>query len=86
MFASTFLIVEILSSLFILPGSVIRPVLIVGSSLIFIIAFTISFFAAPDELIEKEELIDEETNRIEELATEEAETATKETEEVETEI
>ncbi|MHA2315302.1 MAG: hypothetical protein ACXACF_08510 [Candidatus Hermodarchaeia archaeon] len=85
LFASAFLIVEILSSLFILPGSVIRPVLIIGSSLIFIIAFTISFFAASDELIEKDELIGEETDHIGEQATKEAETATEETEEVETE-
>jgi hypothetical protein len=85
LFAAAFLVVEILSSLFILPGTVIRPVLIIGSSLIFIIAFTISFFAAPDELIEKDEFIGEETDRIEELATEEAETATEETGETETE-
>ncbi|MFX1299949.1 MAG: hypothetical protein ACFFDE_03325 [Promethearchaeota archaeon] len=81
LFVSAFLVVEILSTLFIVPGSVIRPILIVGSSLIFIIAFTISFFAAPDELIEKAELIVEETDRLEELATEEAETGTEETEE-----
>ncbi len=81
LFASAFLVVEILSTLFIVPGSVIRPILIIGSSLIFIIAFAISFFAAPDELIEKEEAIEEETDHLEELASEEAETATEETEE-----
>jgi hypothetical protein len=81
LFAAAFLIVEILASLFILPGSVIRPALIVGSSLIFVIAFTISFFAAPDELIEPEELVTDETDRLEELALEESETTTEETEE-----
>ncbi|MFX1476288.1 MAG: hypothetical protein ACFFCO_12545, partial [Promethearchaeota archaeon] len=82
LFVSAFLVVEILSTLFIVPGSVIRPILIIGSSLIFIIAFAISFFAAPDELIEKEELIEEKTDSLEELANEEAETATEEPEDI----
>jgi hypothetical protein len=45
----------------------------VGSSLIFIIAFTISFFAAPDELMEPDELLEEETDSLEKQVLEDAE-------------
>lgn len=79
-FAAAFLIVEILSSLFVLPGTILRPALIVGSSLLFVIAFTISFFAAPDELIERDEPTTEEIDSPEELAIEELEHPTEEEE------
>ncbi len=80
LFAAAFLIVEILSSLFIFPGTILRPALIIGSSLLFVIAFTISFFAAPDELIEGDEPITEEIDSLEELTTDEPETTTEEEE------
>ena len=80
LFAAAFLIVEILSSLFILPGTILRPALIIGSSLLFVIAFTISFFAASDELIERDEPITEEIDSLEELTTDEPETTTEEEE------
>lgn len=80
LFAAAFLIVEILSGLFVLPGTILRPALIVGSSLLFVIAFTISFFAAPDELSERDELTTEEIDSPEELAIEELEHPTEEEE------
>jgi hypothetical protein len=63
--AAAFLIVELLNGFFSVSATFLRPLLMVGSSLIFVIAFTISFFAAPDELIEPVELIAEETDLLE---------------------
>jgi hypothetical protein len=75
LFAAAFLIVEVLSSFLILPGSFLRPVLIVGSSLLFVFAFTVSFFAAPDELVDFEAQYVEETDPLEKQAIEEAKAA-----------
>jgi hypothetical protein len=65
LFVASFLIVELLNGFFSVSATFLRPLLMVGSSLIFVIAFTISFFAAPDELIEPVELIAEETDLLE---------------------
>lgn len=66
LFAAAFLVVEVINSLFGATGTILRPILIVGASLIFIIAFLISFFTAPDELMTPEELISEDTSLLEE--------------------
>jgi len=75
LFAASFLIVEVLSSFLIPSGTFLRPVLIVGSSLLFVFAFTVSFFAAPDELVDFEALQVEETDPLEKQALEEAKAA-----------
>jgi hypothetical protein len=79
-FAAAFLLVEVLSSFLILPGNLLRPVLIVGSSLLFVFAFAVSFFAAPDELVDFEALQVEETDPLEKQALEEATAAAAEEE------
>ena len=73
LFATAFLIVEVLNGFFSVSAIWLRPALMVGSSLIFIIAFTISFFAAPDELMEYDELLVEETDTLEKQVLEDAE-------------
>ncbi|MDO8056016.1 MAG: hypothetical protein Q6361_04080 [Candidatus Hermodarchaeota archaeon] len=80
-FAAAFLIVEVLSSFLIPSGTFLRPVLIVGSSLLFVFAFAVSFFAAPDELVDFEALQVEETDPLEKQALEEAEAAALDDEE-----
>ena len=72
-FAASFLIVEVLNGFFSVSAVWLRPALMVGSSLIFIFAFTISFFAAPDELMEPDELLEEETDPLEKQVLEDAE-------------
>lgn len=79
LFAAAFLVVEILNSFFGTSGDFLRAALIIGSSLLFVIAFVISFFTAPDELEDPGALLIEETDRLEELAAQEAE-STGETE------
>ncbi|MFW9933899.1 MAG: hypothetical protein ACFFDU_00025 [Candidatus Thorarchaeota archaeon] len=73
LFVSAFLIVEALNGLFSVSAVWLRPTLMVGSSLIFILAFTISFFAASDELMEPTETLIEETNSLEKQVLEDAE-------------
>jgi hypothetical protein len=73
LFASAFLIVEVLNGFFSVSAIWLRPALMVGSSLIFIFAFAVSFFAAPDELMEPDELIEEETDPLEKQVLEDAE-------------
>lgn len=80
LFAAAFLIVEILSTLLITPGNVLRPILIVGSSLLFIFAFIIGFFLAPDELVDSDALLTEAPDRLEEVATDEVESIEKDEE------
>ena len=75
LFAAAFLAVEVLSSFLILPGSFLRPALIVGSSLLFVFAFAVSFFAAPDELVDFEAQYVEEIDPLEKQAIEEAKAA-----------
>jgi hypothetical protein len=50
--AAAFLLVQLFQDL----NVVLKSVLIVGSSLLFVAAFLISFFTSPDELVEKSEL------------------------------
>ena len=79
LFAAAFLVVEILNSLFNTPGNILRPILIVGASLLFVIAFLISFFSAPDELISLDDQISEETSLLEkELEIDNGESASEE--------
>jgi hypothetical protein len=73
LFAAAFLIVEVLNGFFSVSANYLRPALMVGSSLIFIIAFTISFFAAPDELMEPDEILVEETDSLEKQVLQDAE-------------
>ncbi len=86
LFAASFLIVEALNGFFSLSAIWLRPALMVGSSLIFIIAFAISFFAAPDELMEPDEILVEETNALEEQVLEDAEAMQEQNESEETEV
>ncbi|MFX0169051.1 MAG: hypothetical protein ACFE89_06765 [Candidatus Hodarchaeota archaeon] len=81
LFAAAFLLVEVLASFIALPGTLLRPVLIVGSSLLFVLAFSISFFAAPDELVDFETLQEEEIDPLEKQAREEVKAAAVEDEE-----
>jgi hypothetical protein len=71
--------VEVLNGFFSVSANFLRPALMVGSSLIFIFAFAISFFAASDELMESTELIEEETDSLEKQVLEDAETMKEET-------
>ena len=80
LFATSFLIVEVLNGFFSVSAAFLRPMLMVGSSLIFVIAFTISFFAAPDELIESDQLITEEADSLERQVLEDAESVAEEDE------
>ncbi|MFX1318703.1 MAG: hypothetical protein ACFE9D_02750 [Promethearchaeota archaeon] len=80
LFTASFLIVEVLNGFFSVSATFLRPLLMVGSSLIFIIAFTISFFAAPDELIEGDQLITEETDSLEKQVLEDADSLADEDE------
>ncbi|MFX1509046.1 MAG: hypothetical protein ACFFBR_01950 [Promethearchaeota archaeon] len=73
LFAAAFLIVEVLNGFFSVSANFLRPTLMVGSSLIFILAFALSFFAAPDELMESAELFEEETDSLEKQVLEDAE-------------
>ncbi len=73
LFAASFLVVEILNSFFAAYTPILRSALIVGSSLLFIFAFIISFFAAPDELLVEAELLAEETDSIKKQVLEDAE-------------
>ncbi|MFW9830415.1 MAG: hypothetical protein ACFFD8_01365 [Candidatus Thorarchaeota archaeon] len=81
LFAAAFLVVEILNSLFGTPGNILRPALIVGSSLLFVFAFLISFFTAPDELMDSDALLVEEIDTSAELEEEEVESS-NETEDI----
>lgn len=86
LFAATFLIVEVLNGFFSVSAVWLRPALMVGSSLIFIFAFTISFFAAPDELMDQDEILVEETDTLEKQVLEDAESMQEENEIEETEV
>ncbi len=77
LFAASFLIVEVLNGFFSISAIWLRPTLMVGSSLIFIFAFTISFFAAPDEIMELDEVLVEETDSLERQILEDAESIEK---------
>ncbi len=80
LFVSAFLVVEILNSLFATSVPLLRVALIVGSSLLFIIAFIISFFTAPDELIDSEEFVVEEMESLEEQVLEDTKSIENEVE------
>ncbi len=80
LFTTSFLIVEVLNGFFSVSAIFLRPMLMVGSSLIFVIAFAISFFAAPDELIEPDQQITEEADSLERQVLEDAESVAEEDE------